>query len=580
MIIDELIAILGFDVRGEEKLRSFSATIEQTAARIATFATAAAVASAGALAALGKSVINVSAQFESLEASLTTVTGSTEQAKASMDWITKFAAATPYEVNGITEAFIKLKSYGIDPIADDALRTLGDAASAMNKPLNQAVEALADATSFEFERLKEFGLRTQQKGNEVTFTWTKNGKELSKTIKKNSEDVRKFILEQLGDRFNGAMVRQSKTWNGMMSNLGDSWTSFLLRIGRGGFFEAVRGKLADLLDYFNRLAEDGTLDRWAKSISAGFTYVADGIANFAVRIGRHFTTIAKIIEDNKGAWDTFKWALLALGAYLFPVAALIGLAAAAVDDFLTYLRGGKSVIGDFVQALADFLGADPQDVAKVLGDIASAAAALAATAAGVGLFATALRKVGGALGLLGSSTAVDGIGNLTKAGEKVSKINGPKFGLLSMLGLESALEMGSGTLEEGKARGNAWNKWLENSMGTPRSYLERLMGGSGKSDQPKIPYGALTRDPSAHGDALMDNAAKNFGRMGSGAAAAINSTVNDNSNRSVNVNVGGVTVQGVPNVSGAVGAAVGQAVGSGAAAGAKRAPWHELGEKF
>ena len=52
-----------------------------------------------------------------------------------------------------------------------------------------------------------------------------------------------------------------------------------------------------------------------------------------------------------------------------------------------------------------------------------------------------------------------------------------------------------------------------------------------------------------------------------GAAAMIPSTVNDSRDQSqtVNVTVGGVTVQGVQNVTPAVGAAVGQAVGNSAA---------------
>ena len=251
MIVDELIAVLGYETKGEGELRRFQRSLDDTTRRISVLGVAAGtfigtIAAqafsrlAEAVGSLPGQVISASAQFESLEASLTTVMGSAEQAKSSMDWIKQFARDTPYEVGSITEAFIKLKSYGIDPLADDALKTLGDTASAMNKPLNQAVEALADAATFEFERLKEFGLRAQQKGDQVTFSWTENGKQLSKTIRKNSEEVRKFVLDQLGDRFNGAMLRQSKTWNGMMSNLGDAWTAFLLKIGEGGFFDTVR----------------------------------------------------------------------------------------------------------------------------------------------------------------------------------------------------------------------------------------------------------------------------------------------------------------------------------------------------
>ncbi|MDG4813775.1 hypothetical protein P8629_12270, partial [Hydrogenovibrio sp. 3SP14C1] len=85
---------------------------------------------------------------------LETIEGSQEKAKASLDWIAGFAKKTPYDLAQVTESFVKLKAYGIDPIADDALRILGDTGSAMGKSLDQAVEAFADAATGEFERLK------------------------------------------------------------------------------------------------------------------------------------------------------------------------------------------------------------------------------------------------------------------------------------------------------------------------------------------------------------------------------------------------------------------------------------------
>ncbi|MEJ8308608.1 phage tail tape measure protein [Agrobacterium larrymoorei] len=68
--------------------------------------------------------------------------------------------------------------------------------------------------------------------------------------------------------------------------------------------------------------------------------------------------------------------------------------------------------------------------------------------------------------------------------------------------------------------------------------------------------------------------------MGDGNATnEITNTVNDNSDRSTTVNVGGVVVNGVQNVTPAVGAAVGQAVGS-AAAGAAAPPARVVGGGF
>ena len=48
----------------------------------------------------------------------------------------------------------------------------GDTASAMGKSLDDMVEAVADAATGEFERLKEFGIRASKNGDRVSFTRT------------------------------------------------------------------------------------------------------------------------------------------------------------------------------------------------------------------------------------------------------------------------------------------------------------------------------------------------------------------------------------------------------------------------
>jgi phage tail tape-measure protein len=147
LVIDELIAILGYDIKGQGNLDKFNRGLErsaQLAQRLATLLVAAGTIAASALGGLAKSVVDVSADFEGFQASLETIEGSSDKAKKSLDWIADFATKTPYEMAELTRAFIKLKNAGLDP-TDGSLETLGDTASAMNVPLNQAVEAMTDA---------------------------------------------------------------------------------------------------------------------------------------------------------------------------------------------------------------------------------------------------------------------------------------------------------------------------------------------------------------------------------------------------------------------------------------------------
>jgi phage tail tape-measure protein len=361
LIIDELVAVLGYKVdpnssaairEYENKLKGLEKTAYNVGRAIGRMAVVAGTAATAAFTFLGKSILDTAGQFEQFQATLETIEGSSAKAKKSMDWIADFARTTPYAVEGVTAAFVKLKAYGIEP-TDGTLKTLGDTASAMGKDLNQAVEAFADAATGEFERLKEFGIKAKTAGDQVTFNWTENGKELSKTVKKNSTEITKFLGETFEKRFGGAMEKQSKTFKGMMSNLGDAWTGFERRIAESGFFDRAKKNLDTLLKKIDQWDKDGTLQKAADFVASIFNAVADAIGVVAERIGKH---VAFINEH----WETFgpilKAIAIALGvlaAAASPIAALFIAAGLALDDFFEYMEGGDSVIGAIIDQFPD-----------------------------------------------------------------------------------------------------------------------------------------------------------------------------------------------------------------------------------
>lgn len=210
--------------------------------------------------------ISTGAKFEQFGVALKTVTGSAEAAKKSMSWVQQFAATTPYELDEVLGAFVKLKTRGMDP-TDGTLRSLGDSASAMGKSIDDAVEMMADAVTGEFERLKEFGVTASQAGDKVTFRWMKNGKTMTETVKKDGTAIRKALIGIFDGNYGGAMAGQSKTFAGMISNLKDQWTSFQKMVADAGIFDLVKQKLAGVLDWVNRLAANGTLKAWAQQVS-------------------------------------------------------------------------------------------------------------------------------------------------------------------------------------------------------------------------------------------------------------------------------------------------------------------------
>ena len=172
---------------------------------------------AGAVSAAGVASVRSAADMQTMGVALETALGSTEAAAKAQAQITKFATKTPYQLEEVMGAFIKLKNMGLDP-SEKALTAYGDTASAMGKSLNDMVEAVADAATGEFERLKEFGIRSSKEGDKVKFTF----KGVTTTVKMNSEEIQKYLIGLGETNFAGGMDKQSRTLAGRFSTLKDS----------------------------------------------------------------------------------------------------------------------------------------------------------------------------------------------------------------------------------------------------------------------------------------------------------------------------------------------------------------------
>jgi phage-related minor tail protein len=123
------------------------------------------------MAGVGLASLKSAGEMQKMNVALETAfQGNKEEAAKASKFITDFAATTPYELAQVQGAFVKLKNMGLDP-SKEAMTSYGDTASAMGKDLNDMVEAVADAATGEFERLKEFGIRSSSEGDRVKFTF-------------------------------------------------------------------------------------------------------------------------------------------------------------------------------------------------------------------------------------------------------------------------------------------------------------------------------------------------------------------------------------------------------------------------
>lgn len=199
--------------------------------KAATVATAAAGAAAAAFGSVAK-LVDVQREFDKLNASLITVAGSSANAAAAMDDLKNFAKETPFGLAQAVDGFVKLKALGLTP-STQALTSFGNTASAMGKDLNQMIEAVADASTFEFERLKEFGIKARQEKDRVAFTF----QGVTTEVAKNSAAIEQYLTNIGNVQFAGAMQQRMKTLDGAISALGDSYNELLLNIGNYKVFD-------------------------------------------------------------------------------------------------------------------------------------------------------------------------------------------------------------------------------------------------------------------------------------------------------------------------------------------------------
>ena len=224
----------------------------------------------------GRAVFDTTAEFQKFSAVLTNTLGSGSAARAALNDIRDFASKTPFSVAQLTGSFVKLANQGFKPTTNE-MRKLGDLASSTGKDFDQLAEAIIDAQTGEFERLKEFGIRASKQGDEVKFTF----KEVETQVDFTADSIRDYVLS-LGDAegVSGAMNAISKTLGGQLSNLGDAFDDLKDALGTE-LQGAMSGSLSLLQEMTSTIAEnlrDGTFTKYFKILVSGGNQIASSIA--------------------------------------------------------------------------------------------------------------------------------------------------------------------------------------------------------------------------------------------------------------------------------------------------------------
>ena len=217
--------------------KTFNGILKQTAGLVGAYL------GASGLMRTFKGIVSINKEFESLSGSLKTVTGSAEGAKEAFATIEKFALDTPYQLEEIVEAFIRLKALGLEP-SMEALTSYGNTASAFGHGIMDFTEALSNAVMFNFRSLRSFGIMATTEKDKVNFTF----QGITTTVAKNAKAIEAYLRSLGNVQFAGAMKEQMDTMGGVMSNIEDAFGKLARNIGEAGLTTAIKNALQQFND--------------------------------------------------------------------------------------------------------------------------------------------------------------------------------------------------------------------------------------------------------------------------------------------------------------------------------------------
>ncbi len=296
----------------------------------------------GSLSGFISNVINVRAEFEKYEAVLTNTFQSAQAGQTAMNMIKDFAAKTPFQLNELTGAYVKLVNRGFVP-TQKQMRSLGDLASSQGKTFDQLTEAILDAETSEFERLKEFGIKASKAGDKITFAF----KGVKKTVDANAGSIRKALVS-FGEMegVSGSMAAISKTLGGRLSNLKDQWDNLLNNVGQNG-----GGIIGWVIEQLGKAIE--LLSRNLDNITAWFNFLGQTIS-------RLFDPIERLINDLfgfKNGSDALASSLDFLNSVSAGTALAIDLIVTGIRTVLDWFLGLPTPIRNIVYGLIAFKAA-------------------------------------------------------------------------------------------------------------------------------------------------------------------------------------------------------------------------------
>lgn len=274
-------------------------------------------------------------KFEKLNQQLVAVMGSIESGEQASKWIKDFTKTVPFGVEQVTDSFLRLKNFGLDPM-DGSLQAIVD----LNEKLGGGQERLSGISlalgqawakqKFQGEEILQLIERGVPVWSLLEKVTGKNTLELQKlsSAGKLGRDTIKLLIEEIGKSSQGEAAKGMSRLSGIISNSKDRLDEFYDLISTSGAMDWLKNQVSQLNTQFDEMAQNGQLQVWAKNISQAIIDIGNGVK----------TTISALVEYKDEIATVAKaWAVLKVGSFFLNVLSGAKAAGLALTAFATRL---------------------------------------------------------------------------------------------------------------------------------------------------------------------------------------------------------------------------------------------------
>ncbi|MBB1386569.1 tape measure protein [Pseudoalteromonas sp. SG45-5] len=276
-------------------------------------------------------VFSTGDKFEKLGVQMQALMGGIAGGEKATAWVKEFTKNTPLQLGEVSQAFVKLKAFGLDPM-DGTMQAITDQALKLGGGF-QEVEGVSLALGQAWAKQKLQGEEILQLVERGIPVWDllqkstgKNVQELQQlsTAGKLGRDVIKGLIDEMGRSSVGSAAAQMALFSGQVSNAKDNMAQFYNLIAQSGAMEWLKGQITALNTEFAAMAKDGRLKEWAQQISDAIVGTGKAIQNTATTLYEYREEIATVAKV---------WLALKVGNYFTSV---ISGATAAMASLRTY----------------------------------------------------------------------------------------------------------------------------------------------------------------------------------------------------------------------------------------------------